>query len=184
MKTPNRDSEFAVTGDVPSDFSRIYALCWKELCSIAARITRDKAVAQDLVQEVFLSYLKNNPQHIENVQAYLVQALKYQCFNWLRHARVAEEHLIRMKKALAENTTEEQVDLMFTADRVRDIVTEMPDRCREVFELSRFRQLSNEEIAAKLNINQRTVENHLTRALKILRFSLRFFALLIVSSLS
>lgn len=159
-------------------FRDAYQQYWKELCSIAARITKDKAVAQDLVQEVFLSFLKKDQdRQILNVHAYLVQSLKYQCFNWLRNARIANEHLIRMDQAFVENTTENQVDLAFTNQVVQDIVATMPDRCREVFELSRFRQLSNEQIALKLRIDQRTVENHLTRALKILRVSLKFLAI-------
>lgn len=157
------------------DFSEIYRTYWKELCTIAARITRDKAAAQDLVQEVFVSFLrKDETKQIENIHAYLVQALKYQCFNRLRNARIANEHLTLMDKCFVENTTENQVDLTFTTKEVQDIVTAMPDRCREVFELSRNKLLTNEQIATTLNINQRTVENHLTRALKILRVSLKF----------
>lgn len=175
MTTAKQGAQFIVRGTEKLAFSDIYLLHWKELCAIAAKITKDKDLAKDLVQEVFLSFLKKDEsKQIDNIQAYLIQALKHQCFNWFRHARIANEHLSRMDKAFFENTTENEVNLAFTNKVVQDIVTAMPHRCREVFELSRFKQLTNEQIASKLNINRRTVENHLTRALKILRVSLKF----------
>lgn len=186
--TPAKGARPILSAPDGRSFSDIYRQYWKELCTIAAHITKDKVAAQDLVQEVFLSFLRNSlpagggPLHgqaghdrvINNIHGYLVQSLKYQCFNWLRHARIAREHLARMDKAVAENTTENLVNLAFTDQEVQQIVTSLPERCREVFRLSRVNQLTNEQIAAKLNINQRTVENHLTRALRILRLSLKF----------
>ena len=182
MATAGQDSQFTLHHTEKTLFSEIYQQYWKELCAIAAKITRDKAAAQDIVQEVFLSFLKKEKsKRIDNIHAYLIQAVKYQCFNWFRDARIANEHLVRMDKALVENTTENQVDLAFTNKAVEDIVKGMPSRCREVFELSRFQQLTNEQIAAKLNINQRTVENHITAALKILRLSFKSLVFILLS---
>jgi RNA polymerase sigma-70 factor (family 1) len=174
MQARKSGAQNLLRGAEKISFNEVYSMHWKELCSIAARITRNKEVAEDIVQEVFLSLLnRNQEQPIENIRAFLIQALKYQCFNWFRCARIASEHLVRMERAGLEYTTENDVNFSLTDQALHNIVSSMPDRCREVFEMSRFQQFTNEEIAARLNLSQRTVENHLTRALKILRVSLK-----------
>ena len=182
MPARKQGAQIFLRGAENVSFNEIYSLHWKELCAIAARITKNKEVAEDIVQEVFLSLLnRNQEQPIENVRAFLIQALKYQCFNWFRSARIANEHLSRMAKAELENTTENDVNFILTDQTVHDVVSSMPDRCREVFEMSRYQQFTNEEIATKLNLSQRTVENHLTRALKILRVSLKMFLIFLIN---
>jgi RNA polymerase sigma-70 factor (ECF subfamily) len=61
---------------------------------------------------------------------------------------------------------------------------ELPRRCKEIFTLSRREQLSNDEIASRLDISKRTVENQLTYALRHLRLSMRHFLVLILYAIN
>src|SRR5690606_30622305 len=65
--------------------------------------------------------------------------------------------------------------------QITSIVETLPDKCKEVYKLSREEQLSHKEIADRLSISTKTVENHLTKALRVLRTSLgQFFALVLI----
>ena len=174
MTTHHKGSCFFTRGGDRISFEQIYAEHWKILCSIGNKITCDQNVTKDLVQDVFLSFLKRyEGKEIENVSAYLVQALRYECFQWLRNGKIVNRHVLRMKRVLAENNTENEVNATLLAEQVADVVSRMPARPKQVFVLSRMENISNDEIAEKLNINQRTVENHLTKALQMLRASLK-----------
>lgn len=154
-------------------FEGIYCSHWKKLYLYALKFTGDPQVAEDLTQEVFLYFLEmNEEKEINNPAAYLLSALRYQCFNWQRNNRVSEEHLDHVRK-VSPHSTENDVNYLFTVDDIKRVVSDMPDKYREVFELSRFENLPSDEIAEKLAINKRTVENRLSGALRILRVSLR-----------
>ncbi|MGZ3836829.1 MAG: sigma-70 family RNA polymerase sigma factor, partial [Mucilaginibacter sp.] len=56
--------------------------------------------------------------------------------------------------------------------QVSEVVSKLPEKCREIYKLSREGQLSHKQIAEQLNISTKTVENHLTKALRYLRTSL------------
>lgn len=153
------------------------------LCSIGNKVTGDQEVTKDLVQDVFLSLLeKYEGKEIGNVTSYLIQALRYRCFQWLRNGKIADKHVARMNFVLFEDTTENAVNLRFLSEQIDEILTVMPQRPKEIFKLSRLENLPNEEIAARLNISKRTVENHLTKALQILRLSLRTLPFLVLFS--
>lgn len=163
-----------IKADVSLSFDEVYREHWTLLCRIGDRITGNAVITEDLVQEVFVSFLgKYQAMQIDNVSAFLVQAMRYQCFWWLRTAKNVQKHLLLLEKLEAENTTENDLDLKILSERIEEIVSDMPDRPREVFKLSRFENLSTPEIATKLGIAQGTVENHLGRALHLLKLSLK-----------
>lgn len=177
--THHSTSLYFTQGEQKISFTELYEAHWQRLCSIGNAITGDQQVTKDLVQDVFVNFLqKYAEKEIGNVNAYLTQALRYECLRWLRDGKITDRHLSYMARAEAINTTEDQINEKFLSDRISEIVEGMPERPREIFKLSRFENLSNEDIAKLLNINQRTVENHLTRALQILRMSLKTILIL------
>ena len=89
----------------------------------------------------------------------------------LRSGRILEKHLNQMNLIIASNELEEEMEakeLQFVLD---ESIATLPERCREVFYLSRFESLSNKKIAERLKISNKTVENQITKALKILHTS-------------
>lgn len=172
--THDSGAHYFLQGDKKISFTDLYEAHWRKLCSIGNAITGDQEATKDLVQDVFCSFLqKYEGKEVHNVSAYLTQALRYECLHWLRDGKIADRHLLYLSKADADTGTEDSLNVMFLSDKIEKIIASMPERPREIFKLSRFEHLPNDEIAKLLNINRRTVENHLTRALQILRMSLK-----------
>ncbi len=67
------------------------------------------------------------------------------------------------------NTTEELLDLKELDHLLRQSIDQLPEQCGKVFCMSRFDHMSNKEIADRLNLSVRTVENHISRAIRLLR---------------
>jgi RNA polymerase sigma-70 factor (family 1) len=166
-------------------FNRIYDRYCGLIYNTSVKILNDTALAQDVVQETFISlFEKGGLKTINNLQAYLFQTAKYQCFMHLRADKISEKHLHRINTILASNTLEEEFDAKELQVVLDKSISALPDRCREVFYLSRFELLSNKKIAERLHISHKTVENQISKALKILHTSvdkLGLFILLIIS---
>lgn len=160
-------------------FEAIYDRYCAALYRVGFRILNDDDLAKDVVQEAFIMlFEKANERVIDNLKAYLFQTVKYRCFMHLRAGRISEKHLHQMNLIIATNTLEEEMDakeLQFVLDKS---IATLPEKCREVFYLSRVESLSNKKIAERLKISHKTVENQITKALKILHTSVSKLAVL------
>ena len=153
-------------------FATIYDRFCSALYRTALRILNDHDIAKDVVQDAFIMlFEKANERNILNLQAYLFQTVKYQCFMQLRSGRISEKHLHQMNLIIASNELEEELDAKELQSRLDESIAALPEKCREVFYLSRFESLPNRKIAERLKISQKTVENQITKALKILHTS-------------
>lgn len=162
-------TELFANGDKQA-FELVYDRYWKELYFLAVRILEDEAKAEDLVQEVFVDlYEARGKNEIRTLGAYLYQAAKYKCFMQLRAGKISEKHLARMSKVIASNSVEEAYNAHELEEIIDKGISALPEKCREVFYLSRFEELSNKAIATQLNISPKTVENQITKALKSLK---------------
>jgi RNA polymerase sigma-70 factor (family 1) len=154
-------------------FTAIYDRYCAVLYRTALRILQDHELAKDVVQEAFISlFEKANENTIRNLQAYLYQVVKYQCFMQLRSGKISDKHLSQINTIIASNELEEQLHAKELQLVLDESIAALPEKCREVFYLSRFESLSNKKIAERLNISHKTVENQITKALKILHVSL------------
>jgi RNA polymerase sigma-70 factor (family 1) len=166
------------TGDRRA-FASIYDRFCSVLYRLAFRILNDDDLAKDVVQEAFIMlFEKANERVILNLKAYLFQTVKYQCFMHLRAGRISEKHLHQMNLIIASNTLEEEMDAKELQSVLNKSIETLPDKCREVFYLSRVEALSNKKIAERLKISHKTVENQITKALKILHTSVNKLAVL------
>jgi RNA polymerase sigma-70 factor (ECF subfamily) len=159
------------SGDIQG-FNALFKRHWAVLFHLARNILEDNDLAKDTVQETFVSFYETaGRKDIRNVKAYLLQCVKFQCFMQLRCGRISEKHLSRLETITISNAVDEYMD----AEDLRHILNEkieaLPQKCREVFYLSRYEMLSNKKIAEHLNISQKTVEHQITKALKTLRMS-------------
>jgi len=162
-------------------FNAIYDRHCPALYRTALRLLGDEEAAKDVVQEVFISLYERSKFEVQgsrsevspilNLQAYLFQAAKYRCFMHLRAGRISEKHLTRMNAVMISNELEEQINAQELQHALDKSLAGLPEKCREVFYLSRFESLSNKKIAERLNISHKTVENQITKALKMLHMS-------------
>jgi RNA polymerase sigma-70 factor (ECF subfamily) len=161
-------------------FSTIYDRYCSSLYHTAIKILNDSDLAKDVVQDTFIMlFEKADKRMILNLQAYLFQTVKYRCFMHLRSGRISQKHLQLMNLIIASNELEEELDAKELQSLLDESIATLPQRCREVFYLSRFECLPNREIASRLKISNKTVENQITKALKILHTSVDKIALAI-----
>ncbi|PRD48949.1 RNA polymerase sigma-70 factor [Sphingobacterium haloxyli] len=155
-------------------FAQVYAYYWKRLLAISFQHTNDKEMAEEIVQDVFISlWQRRNILEIEHLSSYLATAVKFSTFKMLHRTR--RQEMIR-DAVLPKNDhqlDEEVIDARFLQEYVDGIVEKLPERCRLVFQLSRKDQKSHQEIAKELHISEKAVEANITRALKVLRINLR-----------
>ncbi len=142
---------------------------WERLYAIAWRLLNDSEAAKDVVQEVFLNlWERRSTLEVQNAAAYLSRAAKFKALNHLRDH--PSDRLRSLEEAVEQSTGESApLDLSDLQLELSDALNGLPERCRQVFLLSREEQLSNQEIAEQLNLSQRTVETHISNALKHLR---------------
>ncbi len=156
-------------------FSEIYHRYWKILLDITYQRVKSIDIAEEIVQDLFVSFFLRRKEITlqSNLEAYFKTAIKYKVFKLFRNQKAKASH----DQAIRENFSEPAAPdtLLETKELRQKILTaaeKMPDKCREVFLLSRFEQLSNAEIAERLNISVSTVKKHLTKGIAIMRTEL------------
>ena len=154
-------------------FQHIYALYWDKLYLYAYNILEDKPACEDLVQELFVSlWIRRNELSVDNLNAYLFKALKFQVLNTLRNGKIRQRHLDQMDKLIASNTIEELLNFQELNDHLNSAMASLPDRCREIFYMSRYDHMTHQEIANQLNLSTQTVKNQISKAISYLKVSL------------
>lgn len=140
-------------------------------------------VSRDLVQDAFFALWEKADQLEINQspKAYLYQAVKNSCLNYNRHLSIkrSAEAEIQYKIAILERQVYINSDSPYFSlieqeleEKINQVIESLPEKCREVFKLSRFENLKNKEIAEKLDISVKAVEKHISKALTILRCNL------------
>lgn len=127
--------------------------------------------AEDVVQAMFLKIWEKRGELLitHTIKAYLYKAVYNQCMNQLEH------RVVRAK--FQENTTlgkiaRVQLPEVFPAEleeRIKIAINGLPPQCRTIFIMSRYEELKYTQIAEALNISVNTIENQISKALKILR---------------
>ena len=160
-------------------FAELYNRYWKKLLVVAVHRLGSMDEAQEVVQEVFYNLWKRRTslQLTASPATYLASAVKYEVINRLAkiqrdadYKRHAERH-----SPPSDNSTQESLKSREVRVIIADTVKALPEKCRIVYQLSREKGYSHDQIANKLDISPKTVEAHLARALKSLRTSLRDF---------
>jgi len=153
-------------------FDAIFRTWYGPLVGTAERMLRDRAVAEELVQDVMLELWRRRESLAADgsAQAYLFQATRNRVLNHLRHLKIEQRSEPEIR---GDSSSSPHADAEVTQEElsvaVQDAVRSLPDRCREVFELSRVHGLKYAEIAAQLGISVKTVEAQMGKALRTLR---------------
>ena len=168
-------------------FAALYERYWRRLFTAAYARLPDQAECEDIVHDIFLTlWTERSRLAIGNLPAYLAAAVRYQAVRSKQQATAGalyyDESLETLSKEAAFNTGETRLLGLDLEGRLAAALGQLPQRCREIFLLSRVQHFSNDEIAAQLHISRRSVENQLTTALRHLRLTLK--ALLFIWLLS
>ena len=140
------------------------------LCAFLGRYVQSRAVAEDLVQDLFLT-LWNKREELEitgTVDTYLFGAARNRALNHLRHERVADRFRTTVLERATPQALSNEVEILELLE-VQEAVDTLPARCRLIFTLHHHQGLTYQEIAHSLGLSIKTVETQMGRALKALR---------------
>jgi len=166
-------------------FSRLFQEYYPKFVRYANSYLEDNAAAEDIVMDSFMYCWENKESlsPINNIPAYLLTVIKNKCLNVLRAKKIqlkAKDKINDYNLRILEVsiTTLEACDpIELFSEEVRqmvdDAITSLPDRTKEIFIKSRFQNKSYREIAEEMQLSTKAVEKHISKALKILRISLK-----------
>lgn len=150
-------------------FAVLYNRYWRKVYQAAHHYLDNKAMAQQILHDIFVAlWEKRATLQIKNFDAYLRVAARYHVISHLRAVKRSPVIYIE-PTGLVQNQFEEKSGYKDLEYQLKQLLTPLPRRCREIFWMSRVDQLSNHEIAGKLGVSKRTVENQITHALKFLK---------------
>ncbi|MGV3706350.1 MAG: RNA polymerase sigma-70 factor [Arcticibacter sp.] len=165
--------------DLDSDsqsFDQIYLENFRTLHRYAYTLLRDKELAEEMVHQVFLKILERAvPLDIHtSLKAYLLRAVNNECLNYIKHQKVRQTHQSYTATVMRDQVEHPSNRLAYQELElhVEKAINDLPEQCRTVFQLSRFEELKYAEIADQLGISAKTVEAHMSKALKRLRLEL------------
>lgn len=151
----------------------IYNRYWSKLYLSAFSILKDRQISEDIVQEIYVQlWTKRHANSIENLKAYLFTAIRFQVFKTIRTTKVRADLIEQLEKINFEDSTQDYVYSKEINALLESSIEKLPVRCREIFILSRKEHLSVKEIANRMGISPKTVENQITIAIKKLRISM------------
>ena len=173
-------------------FSEFFHENQEKFLSFAYSYIRDKQEAEDILMESMITLWENRDKWEEdsNLHALLLTIIKNKALNYLAHVQVrlrAEEEITTHRQReldLRISTLEDcEPDTIFNAEIqhiVQKALKHMPEQSRKIFMLSRYQNTPNKIIAQQLGISIKSVEYHITKALKILRAELKDYLISIL----
>lgn len=159
-----------------ADFEQLFKSHFRALHRYAFTFVKDPDIAEDMVQSAFCKLWERSGdlQIHRSVSAYLYRSVYHECLNYLKHLKVRGSHVLHTSRQGDghEGDASQRVQARELEDRITQTLQELPEGCRTVFQLSRFESLKYHEIASKLGISVKTVENQMGKALRVMRLKL------------
>lgn len=157
-----------------SAFTEFYTFFFQKLILASEKYVKDVYLAEEIVQNVFLKIWESpeSLEEIKSIKPYLYTAVINSSISHLNRQKSIEQHHLKIASNLTEEyllDLDEENDLIILLHRE---IEKLPPQCRKVFKLNRFDRLKYRDIANQLNLSERTVENHIAHALKVLRASM------------
>lgn len=160
-------------------YKQLFTLWYTPLCNYACSILRNMDEAEDVVQKMFCKLWdqRNELTIRTSVKSYLYRAVHNDCLNRIQQTKNRSEHNQQYAYNISHevDSTTEQVAHSELEQQITKAIEQLPPQCRKVFEMSRMQQLNYAEIAKQLDISTNTVENHIAKALRLLRGNLKEF---------
>ncbi|MGV3684660.1 MAG: RNA polymerase sigma factor [Daejeonella sp.] len=161
----------------PVSFDILFNRYWQTLYTTAYTISRDNEASSGIVHDIFLNlWLKREKLQIGSFKGYITASARYHVYRYMRTVKrnmLEYRDVLDDDNSISVNDGELLIRQQELQRKVERHLEGLPKRCKEIFTLSRRDELSNDEIAKRLAISKRTVENQLTNALHHLRLSLK-----------
>ncbi len=159
------------------DFLEIYRAFYGKVFTFVLSLVRSKANAQDITQNIFMKLWKNrkNLEHIKSMDDYLFILSKNACMDYFRKAsrkkEISTDVFDEFLLSRIVSSPEKRIDALSDIEELRHVIDSLPLKRRDIFIMSRFDGLSNDEIASILGVSKKTVENQISLATKKIKIS-------------
>lgn len=155
-------------------FQHVFDTYYGKLCDFAFTILRDVDEAEDAVQSMFLKIWEKREVLIitHMLKSYLYRAIHNYCLNQLEHREIKKKHLQFNMYQSSNDIQQPEIFPMELEKNIQSAISKLPEQCGIIFKMSRYEELKYAEIAQRLGISVNTVENQISKALKILRTQL------------
>jgi RNA polymerase sigma-70 factor (ECF subfamily) len=160
------------TGDKEA-FELLFHKYYSVLCILSKRYTDDISLAREVIQSLFI-YLWEHRTELtitSSLKSYLFQATRYNSIRYMEKGRKRGTHLDKLPEKEDRNFFD-HVEYAELQGKILETIESLPQQCKRVFTMSRFDQLKYADIAEKLDISIKTVESHISKALRILENNL------------
>lgn len=151
---------------------------YTDLCNLMNFYLQNPDISEEIVQDIFVYFWekKRNIEIQTSIKSYLIRASKNKGLNYLRNEKARlniQEKIAKINGKSFDELPENSMDVKQLGEIINKSVNSLPPKCREIFILAKEKELSYIEIAGKLGISVKTVENQMGKALKNLREILR-----------
>ncbi|MFH5883939.1 RNA polymerase sigma-70 factor [Halalkalibaculum sp. DA3122] len=166
------DSSENTGSDQRKDFESFFRLFYTDLCKYTYRFTNNREISKDIVQSVFLKVWEQKDfwDDFDSAKSYLYKSVRNEALNYKKHVEVERKTRSEVRQRIKQwKETSRPDDNEKRMDLVREGINTLPDKCQEIFKLSRDSGLTYNEIAEVLGLSVKTVETQMGRAFKKLR---------------
>jgi RNA polymerase sigma-70 factor, ECF subfamily len=148
---------------------------YSSLCRFAMQWVNDADEAEEIVQKLFVDlWTKRADIEIEiTLKSYLYSATRNRSLNYLKHRKVV--HMHQRNVVAQQNVSYEWSDTSELNRAISRAMDLLPEQCGRVFRLVKVEGKRYAEVSEELGISNKTIENHMTKALRILREELKEF---------
>lgn len=154
-------------------FRELFEMYGAQIFNFSLSYLQNESDAEDLLQDVFLKVWEKRKMldSSQNIKAYIFKIAVNSIYDFIRHKNIENAYTdyARLNYKADANYTWHTLIFNEMLESLNKLVAQMPEQCRRVFHLSKRKGLTNDEIAKKLNISKRTVENQLYRAISFLK---------------
>lgn len=161
-------------------FTQLFDRHWSRVYTVSFKYVKDQELAMEITHDIFLNiWKKRHKLTINSFQNYAVTAASYHGMRKNREKKTLtikyiedyqlDGQLVLSPDSISYNDGHEKMMVEELDEKIKNSLEGLPKRCREIYKLSRQENLSITEIASKLDISKRTVENQITIALKHLK---------------
>ena len=161
-------------------FEQLFKAHFAPLCNFAVQFVQDHDGAKDITQKVFINLWENREtiDTQKSIQSYLYTSVRNRCLNYIRDQKKYRSQVLDLEINDIEIAFEEnEPGLPDLEAKVAEALNALPEKCRLVFEMSRYKDMKYKDIATELDLSQKTVEAHMSRALRTLREVLKDYRL-------
>lgn len=162
-------------------FEQLFTDHYDALYRYCQTMVKDQNDIEDIVQSVFMDLWRDRFKLVihTSIKAYLYKAIYFKCMNKIKHDKVASKYSNAISISESTAVTDTLI-IQEIADKIKETIESLPEQCRRIFSMSRMDGLRYNEIAEKLNLSPKTIENQMGKALKTMRVALSEYIQIIV----